>query len=54
VDALSQRTTLGYDVAGRDITNTNANREVSTTVYDIASQPVASINPLGQRNTTAG
>src|SRR5690606_39157233 len=38
--ALSQRTTVGYDAAGRNITVVNANGEVSTTVYDIASQPL--------------
>jgi RHS repeat-associated protein len=51
VDALSFRTTFGYDAASRRISVTNPLGYVATRVFDAAGRLRASIDQLGNRST---
>ena len=51
IDPLLNRTSIGYDAAGRPISTTNPLGIISTAVYDAANRRVASIDPLGNRSS---
>jgi RHS repeat-associated protein len=51
VDPLANRTSLTYDVAGRQVRSTSPLGKISTSIYNVANQLISTINPLGFRVT---
>ena len=47
VDPLGNRTSFGYDAAGRQVSMANGLGFVSSTVFDAASRAIATVDPLG-------
>src|SRR5207249_6807496 len=51
VDALGNRTTLGYDSASNQIKVKNPLGKITTSLFDNLNRVQAVINPLGRRTT---